>query len=438
MGDWHFLGGILEEVHIHSTMIGKIWLTILFVFRMLVLGVAAEEVWTDEQAEFVCNTQQPGCRNVCYDLAFPISLIRYWVLQVIFVSSPSLVYMGHALYRLRALEKARQRRKAQARRGALEAAAAAAGGASEEQQQRRRRLLERELLRQQQPEPRKPPPSRRAPLRGSLLGTYLAHVATRSALEVAFMVGQYLLYGFRLAPRYRCQRPPCPHVVDCFVSRPTEKTLFGLFMQAIASLSLALSLLEIAHLALQRLRHRRRRRRHGPRQPGGAPRASAVEGHPRLGAAPLAAALLPPAAAAAAAAPLRGGSPCLAAESRSGTGSSGWEGEAEAEGAAQGEPRPPPAGSQRPRGGEGGAGGGAPAARPGRDSGSPALAFGGRWAEGGAAGGARFSLAEQQSPGAPPGRARRAGRQEAAAAPPSRRGSGGGGGHRRAATDLQI
>ena len=108
MGDWNFLGGILEEVHIHSTMIGKMWLTILFIFRMLVLGVAAEDVWNDEQSGFICNTEQPGCRNVCYDQAFPISLIRYWVLQVIFVSSPSLVYMGHALYRLRVLEKQRQ------------------------------------------------------------------------------------------------------------------------------------------------------------------------------------------------------------------------------------------------------------------------------------------------------------------------------------------
>ncbi|XP_058712256.1 gap junction alpha-9 protein isoform X2 [Poecile atricapillus] len=113
MGDWNFLGGILEEVHIHSTIIGKIWLTILFIFRMLVLGVATENVWNDEQSEFICNTEQPGCRNVCYDEAFPISLIRYWVLQVIFVSSPSLVYMGHALYRLRALEKERQKKKAQ-------------------------------------------------------------------------------------------------------------------------------------------------------------------------------------------------------------------------------------------------------------------------------------------------------------------------------------
>ena len=122
MGDWNFLGGILEEVHVHSTMVGKIWLTVLFIFRMLVLGVAAEDVWTDEQSGFICNTEQPGCHNVCYDRAFPVSLVRLWVLQVIFVSSPSLAYMGHALYRLRALEKQRQGRRAQLRRE-LDAAA---------------------------------------------------------------------------------------------------------------------------------------------------------------------------------------------------------------------------------------------------------------------------------------------------------------------------
>lgn len=53
MGDWNFLGGILEEVHVHSAMVRKIWLTILFIFRTLVLGVATEEVRNDEQADFI-------------------------------------------------------------------------------------------------------------------------------------------------------------------------------------------------------------------------------------------------------------------------------------------------------------------------------------------------------------------------------------------------
>ncbi|XP_068015488.1 gap junction alpha-9 protein [Melanerpes formicivorus] len=239
MGDWNFLGGILEEVHIHSTIIGKIWLTILFIFRMLVLGVATEDVWNDEQSEFICNTEQPGCRNVCYDEAFPISLIRYWVLQVIFVSSPSLVYMGHALYRLRALEKERQKKKAQVR-VELES--------TELEMTESRKRLERELRQLDQRKLNK------APLRGSLLCTYVIHIFTRSAVEVGFMIGQYLLYGFHLDPLYKCQRDPCPNTVDCFVSRPTEKTVFILFMQSIATVSLLLNILEIIHLGFRKIK----------------------------------------------------------------------------------------------------------------------------------------------------------------------------------------
>ncbi|XP_019948227.2 gap junction alpha-9 protein [Paralichthys olivaceus] len=239
MGDWNFLGGILEEVHIHSTMVGKIWLTILFIFRMLVLGVAAEDVWNDEQADFICNTEQPGCRNVCYDLAFPISLIRYWVLQVIFVSSPSLVYMGHALYRLRALEKARQKKKALLRRE-LELVDVELAEA--------RKRIEREMKQLDQGKLNK------APLSGSLLRTYVAHVVTRSVVEVAFMTGQYLLYGFHLYPLFKCERDPCPNAVDCYVSRPTEKSVFMVFMQCIAAISLFLNILEIVHLGYKNIK----------------------------------------------------------------------------------------------------------------------------------------------------------------------------------------
>ncbi|XP_041336292.1 gap junction alpha-10 protein [Pyrgilauda ruficollis] len=238
MGDWNLLGSILEEVHIHSTIVGKIWLTILFIFRMLVLGVAAEDVWDDEQSEFICNTEQPGCNNICYDKAFPISLIRYWVLQIIFVSSPSLVYMGHALYRLRALEKERQNRKAHLR-AQLE---------DLEPMLEEHRRVERELRKLEEQKK-----VNKAPLRGSLLRTYVLHILTRSVVEVGFMIGQYLLYGFHMSPLYKCTRPPCPNTVDCFVSRPTEKTIFMVFMNSIAAVSLFLNILEIAHLGIKKI-----------------------------------------------------------------------------------------------------------------------------------------------------------------------------------------
>ncbi|XP_059687685.1 gap junction alpha-10 protein [Gavia stellata] len=251
MGDWNLLGSVLEEVHIHSTIVGKIWLTILFIFRMLVLGVAAEDVWDDEQSEFICNTEQPGCSNVCYDKAFPISLIRYWVLQIIFVSSPSLVYMGHALYRLRALEKERQKKKAHLR-AQLE---------DLEPMPDEHKRVERELRKLEEQKK-----VNKAPLRGSLLRTYVLHILTRSVVEVGFMIGQYLLYGFHMSPLYKCTRLPCPNTVDCFVSRPTEKTIFMVFMNSIAAVSLFLNILEIAHLGLKKIQ---KSLYGGPRWPAG-------------------------------------------------------------------------------------------------------------------------------------------------------------------------
>lgn len=239
MGDWNLLGSILEEVHIHSTIVGKIWLTILFIFRMLILGAAAEDVWDDEQSEFVCNTDQPGCKAVCYDRAFPISLIRFWVLQVIFVSAPSLVYMGHALYCIRALEKERHRRRAQLKEELDEVELA----------MEEHKRVEKELRRLD--EQRK---VKKAPLRGSLLRTYIIHILTRSLVEVCFILGQCVLYGVQLDPLYKCERLPCPNSVDCYISRPTEKTIFMVFMIAIAGVSLFLNILEISHLGIRKIK----------------------------------------------------------------------------------------------------------------------------------------------------------------------------------------
>uniref|UniRef100_A0A3P9P952 Gap junction protein n=1 Tax=Poecilia reticulata TaxID=8081 RepID=A0A3P9P952_POERE len=239
MGDWNLLGSILEEVHIHSTIVGKIWLTILFIFRMLILGAAAEDVWDDEQSEFVCNTDQPGCKTVCYDRAFPISLIRYWVLQVIFVSAPSLVYMGHALYCIRTLEKERHRRRIQLK-GEMDEAELGLDD---------HKRIEKELRKLEEQKKVK-----KAPLRGSLLRTYIIHILTRSLVEVCFILGQYILYGIHLEPLYRCERLPCPNSVDCYISRPTEKTIFMFFMTIIAGVSLFLNILEILHLGIRKIK----------------------------------------------------------------------------------------------------------------------------------------------------------------------------------------
>ncbi len=48
---------------------------------------------------------------------------------------------------------------------------------------------------------------------------------------------------------YVCKALPCPHPVNCYISRPTEKNVFIVFMLAVAAVSLLLSTVELYHLA---------------------------------------------------------------------------------------------------------------------------------------------------------------------------------------------
>uniref|UniRef100_A0A674E6W3 Gap junction protein beta 7 n=1 Tax=Salmo trutta TaxID=8032 RepID=A0A674E6W3_SALTR len=80
MSNWGFLENILSGVNKYSTVIGRICLSII-IFRILVYVAAAEHVWKDENKDFVCNIQQPGCENL------------------IMVSTPSLLVPLHVAYR---------------------------------------------------------------------------------------------------------------------------------------------------------------------------------------------------------------------------------------------------------------------------------------------------------------------------------------------------
>ncbi|XP_078067453.1 gap junction alpha-3 protein-like [Mustelus asterias] len=237
MGDWSLLGNLLESAQQHSTVVGKVWLTCLFIFRILVLGTATEKVWGDEQVFFSCDTKQPGCQNVCYDRIFPISHIRFWVLQIIFVSTPTLVYLGHIFHLVRMEEKQKEKEKLS-----------------------RQEPEDKEALAQNAKKAKCPLLDEQGKVRmqGALLRTYLFNIIFKTLFEVGFILAQYYLYGFELKPLYKCSYLPCPNTVDCYISRPTEKTVFIIFMLAMACLSLFLNLIEIFHLGLKKYRKKRK------------------------------------------------------------------------------------------------------------------------------------------------------------------------------------
>ncbi|KAM9432014.1 connexin 27.5 isoform 1-T2 [Clarias gariepinus] len=209
--NWATFYAVISGGTRHSTALGRVWLSVLFVFRVLVLVVAAESVWSDEREQFTCNTQQPGCNSVCYDHFFPISHIRLWALQLILVSSATLLVHMHVVHRKHLQKKLRHRHT----------------GAGE---------LERIG-------------ARATEIRGALWWTYILSLLVRITFESAFLYLFYAIYpGYRMFRLVKCDAYPCPNIVDCFVSRPTEKTVFTVFMLAVSGVCVLLNIAEIVFL----------------------------------------------------------------------------------------------------------------------------------------------------------------------------------------------
>ncbi|NXV25886.1 CXG1 protein, partial [Rissa tridactyla] len=209
---WSFLTRLLEEINNHSTFVGKIWLTVLIVFRIVLTAVGGESIYYDEQSKFVCNTQQPGCENI------------------IMVATPSVLYLGFAMHRIARMPESSRRRAPAAQRARMPVVRRGAGRDYEEAEDDNEEdpmiFEEIEVEKEKSPEGGEKHDGRRRIKQDGLMRAYVLHLLCRSLLEMAFLFGQYLLYRFEVSASYVCSRSPCPHIVDCFVSRPTEKTIF--------------------------------------------------------------------------------------------------------------------------------------------------------------------------------------------------------------------
>uniref|UniRef100_UPI00398E874E gap junction beta-2 protein-like n=1 Tax=Pristiophorus japonicus TaxID=55135 RepID=UPI00398E874E len=206
--DWNSLQSLLGRVNKYLTSLGKVWLSVIFIFHILVLVVAAETVWGDEQSDFVCNTQQPGCRNVCYDRFFPISHIRLWVFQLLFVSIPSFLIGMHV-------------------------------------SQRKKGKKNTKIFNQNAD-------WRKEKIDAPLLRTYLVSNLFKMLFEAAFMYLFYWIYeGYKMLRLVKCSEYPCPNIVDCFVSRPTEKTICTVFMLLTSAVCILLNIAELCYLIVR-------------------------------------------------------------------------------------------------------------------------------------------------------------------------------------------
>lgn len=211
-------------------------------------------MYSDEQSKFICNTLQPGCNNVCYDTFAPVSHLRFWVFQIVLVSTPSIFYIIYALHKITKDEKVRTKR-AQALvhcpdvayvrhlggEGDVYLGTKPFYGLQDEESPSEEECVKQSLLQDDYRDIGKDPTE----YSGQILLIYIIHVVLRSILEIMFLVGQYYMFGFKVPFLFRCKASPCPTQTDCFVSRATEKTIFLNFM---FSTSLGCFLLNIAEL----------------------------------------------------------------------------------------------------------------------------------------------------------------------------------------------
>ncbi|XP_046871263.1 gap junction protein beta 3 [Hypomesus transpacificus] len=211
--DWKNFQALLSGVNKYSTAFGRIWLSVVFVFRVMVYVVAAERVWGDEQKDFDCNTKQPGCANVCYDYFFPISHIRLWALQLIFVSCPSFMVVMHVAYR------------------------------DERERKYRAKFGEDAKIYKNT-----------AKKHGGLWWTYLLSLFVKTGIEVGFLYVLHHIYDSFYLPRLvKCEVWPCPNQVDCYIGHPTEKKVFTYFMVGASALCIVLNICEVIYLISKRV-----------------------------------------------------------------------------------------------------------------------------------------------------------------------------------------
>ncbi|NXB36602.1 CXD4 protein, partial [Eulacestoma nigropectus] len=202
------------------SLVGKIWLMLIILLRMAVVVLAGYPLYQDEQERFVCNTLQPGCSNVCYDLFSPVSHFRFWLIQSVSILLP---YAAFSIYVLHKVAMYIVRMHCLVHGSAVVSRVdCAADNLS--------------VL--------------------NFSGAYTVHLFIRTLLEVAFAAAQYFLFGFFVPDRFSCYHSPCTSTVDCYISRPTEKSIMMIFIWGVSSLSFLLSLADLI-CALQRMTARK-------------------------------------------------------------------------------------------------------------------------------------------------------------------------------------
>nr|XP_018672532.1 gap junction gamma-1 protein-like [Ciona intestinalis] len=202
----------------------------------------------------VCNTLSPGCKNVCFNEFSPISPIRYWFFQILAVSLASIIFSIYTTHKLALVTRAIRQKKRWIAKEKLKAIELKEQRRSAKEGDETKKVVEKKAEPKEEKKDDKDEEVVATKLQTDhppkLFLAYFFMVFMRLVIEVGFMVGQYFLYTYKfVVPElWQCSHWPCPNVVDCFVSRPKEKTIMICTFYVTGCIMVVLNVIELYHI----------------------------------------------------------------------------------------------------------------------------------------------------------------------------------------------
>jgi len=97
-----FLDGLVKQVTQHSTVAGQLWYALTFVFRLFISTTIAGEIYGDDLGAFDCpvtaDSDKVGCKFMCYDQYAEVNHLRFWQLQILAVTIPTVFFHFYVTY----------------------------------------------------------------------------------------------------------------------------------------------------------------------------------------------------------------------------------------------------------------------------------------------------------------------------------------------------
>lgn len=89
----------------------------------------------------------------------------------------------------------------------------------------------------------------------------------KASFDAGFLYILYHIYdGYDMPRLSKCSLPPCPNTVDCFISRPSEKKIFTIFMVVSSAVCIFMCICEMIYLICKRIQKLIRRKREAERK----------------------------------------------------------------------------------------------------------------------------------------------------------------------------